>query len=131
MVVSSLLKKIVSISIALFLISACSGGKNLSVENKEAKSEKELEAVYLHEHPINPCTGEVAHSHKYDLKELEQHKHKYNCEATRPVISNAHNHEAIPEKGVRSYRHVHPNGSNDHFHNEAIIKPNLSTPIYQ
>jgi len=114
---------LISSSFSLFmLMMGCSDIKNINTEtaNKQEVKEKkkaEEEKLFQHEHPVNPCNGLVGHSHKYNLEETELHVHNVECDATKPVISNAHTHDAIPEREVRFYRHIHANGANDHFHN--------------
>lgn len=112
------LKKLVVISFSLnviILMSACSDFKNLGnqqqIQNKKDTLDKQ---VFEHEHPTNPCTEALAHSHKHDVNETKLHEHRYDCENSNPVISNAHIHE--PREGVRRYRHIHPNGANEHSH---------------
>lgn len=113
---------ILCVIVAVFL-SACSTSNdfqatstkknsNGSAQNKTSVSvEAESNNKTEHDHPSNPCTVALSHSHAYETKE---HEHRYDCESTNKILINGHIHEATEK--FRKHRHVHPNGSNEHFH---------------
>ena len=111
-------------SLGLMSCSSLNSNEDVSETSDDVKEElAQKNDEYRHDHPINPCNGLVAHTHKYNLEETELHVHRVECEATKPVISNAHTHKARVDVGVRFYRHIHKNGANEHVHNEDYQPP--------
>lgn len=102
------------------LLTACSSSSEVnslttnhsSDKKASAKLTKPVAKALKHTHESNPCTAALVHSHLY---ETDNHEHSYDCENTNEFVGNAHVHPAI--KGIRKYRHVHPNGANKHSHN--------------